>query len=182
MTAPTSLVLKAAVASWLPPELSELRRCVVAAAFCDVGEVEEPLGSNRGPYVDRVNDEGGSPAGSYWCANALARWFRHAGADTPGPGRDGSCDEWIRFGTRTKTWRDSLHKPQPGDAVIYGKQAGEKLDGQHCGVVVRSSPLVLTIEGNTGMGGKSRNGVGVDLGELDRGWVLGYVVPRGRTL
>jgi hypothetical protein len=63
--------------------------------------------------------------------------------------------------------------PSVGCAVVYGKPT----DANHIGVVVRVSPLVLSVEGNTALEAYSRNGVAVDLKQVSPGRVLGYVRP-----
>lgn len=172
-------VLVAHVARWLRDlTLSETRLGIIGAAFSDLGVVEMPPGSNRGPEIDEYNRAGGSPLGSYWCANALAAWFRSAGAMTPGPGRDGSCDEWVKMAKRTKTWQPKGSTPVPGDAVVYGTEA----DANHIGVVVRATPYILTIEGNRSWAGFSRNGECVDLNRTDTSRIVGYVSPRALAL
>jgi hypothetical protein len=173
-SAPGRPLLLAHVARWLPFELSELRLGIISAAFSDLGVLEIPPGSNRGPEIDDYNRAGGSPVGSYWCANAAAHWCRSAGAVTPGPGRDGSCDEWVRMAKRLGTWREkSAYTPEPGDLILYGAPG----DANHMGLIVRSEPYLLSIEGNRSWGGFSRNGECVDLNRAEISRALGFVVP-----
>jgi hypothetical protein len=57
--------------------------------------------------------------------------------------------------------------------VVYGIPG----DASHIGVVVRTEPLLLSVEGNTSIDAFSRNGVAVDLKQVNRPRVLGYVSP-----
>ncbi len=146
---------------------------VVLRALADIGVCEDPPGSNRGPQVDAYNQAAGAPIGSYWCASAVGRWWRDAGWAVP-PGY-ASCDHWMQW---AKDHGRFSAVPVVGAAVLYGVPG----DARHIGLIVRVSPLVLSVEGNTTVEGAnfgaSRNGVAVSLKEVTKADpVLGYVHP-----
>lgn len=159
------------LAPWLPAATPALNRAIVQRALLDIGICEMPPGSNRSGRIDEYVRAVGSPLGSFWCAAAVAAWWREAGAETP-PRDAGSCDAWWAWGL--KTFRVA-GEPAPGAAVLFGVPG----DAQHIGVIVRTSPLLLSVDGNTSLGGYSRNGVAVDLKLIERtnGRVLAYVHP-----
>ena len=158
---------------FLPPWTPKLNLAVVCAAHDDIGEHEDPPGSNRGAYVDAVNQEFGSPLGSAWCANALGHWFKKAGASIP-PDNVGSADRWRRFGQHAGLWTDEA---QPGYAVIYGDRSTGL--AHHVGIVEQIvNGRVLTIEGNTTLvPGYDREGWIVQQKEIAHEKVLGFVKP-----
>lgn len=153
--------------SWLPSDLDERLMRVICAALDDVGEHEQPPGSNRGPYVDALNAATGSPLGSYWCANAVTSWVRRG--PLPMPSRDlGSCESWRRWALETA--RLDSHR-RLGDVVLYGTTPTH---ASHIGLLVCLDPM-LTVEGNTTIAGYSRDGVAVQCKLLNAERVLGYV-------
>lgn len=163
-------------APWLPSTTSPLVRAIVEGAIETIGCLEEPLGSNRGPQVDEWNRVGGGvPAGSYWCASWAGWIWRQA--DAALPPYPASCDSWMTWAKRHGMWRQH---PEPGDAVLYGVPT----DAKHIGIVIRVTPAVLSIEGNTTVEGSTfeRNGTAVAL-KLVTGNdpVLGFVRPTPRV-
>lgn len=157
------------LADWLPDATPALNAAIVRRALTDVGLLEMPPGSNRSPRIDEYNRAVGSDVGSYWCASALSAWFREAGARTP-PTSAASCDAWLSWATRCGYLSS---RPVEGAAVLYGVRG----DASHCGVVVRLTPLRLTVEGNTSLSRYDRNGYVVTLKRLEDDRVLGYVHP-----
>lgn len=156
------------LARWLPTTTDPLHRAIVERAITDIGICESPPGSNRSGVIDGYNTAAGAPVGSYWCASAVAAWWRDSGAMLPP--QPASCDSWLTWSKSTKRFAST---PAPAYAVLYGVPG----DAQHIGVVIRTTPLLLAIEGNTSLGGFSRNGVAVDLKEVPLARVLGYVRP-----
>lgn len=156
-------------APWLDATTPQLNAAIVRRALLDIGLCEIPPGSNRSGRIDEYNSATGAPIGSYWCASALTAWWREAGAATP-PKDAASCDAWMAWAKLTHRWTQHA---LPGYAVLYGTPT----DASHCGVVVRASPLLLSCEGNTSLGGFDRNGVAVDLKLVNTPRVLGYVSP-----
>lgn len=142
----------------------------LAFAVTQVGIREKPLGSNRGPQVDKyLKSAGLDPArGSYpWCAAFIYYCFEHAakelGQANPLVRTAGVLDHWNRAAakgatriTRAKAMANpSLIKPGYIFIMDYGGGAG------HTGLVERvTGGKLVTIEGNTNDGG-SREGIGV---------------------
>ncbi|MDP3401943.1 MAG: hypothetical protein Q8R97_12565 [Brevundimonas sp.] len=164
----TPLVVRT-LAPWAPAATPQLALAVAKRALLDIGICEIPPGSNRSGRIDEYLQAVGSPLASFWCAAAVAAWFREAGAKTP-PSSAGSCDVWMGWAKLRGLWQAT---PAIGSAVVYGKPT----DATHIGVVVRVTPLLLSVEGNTSFDGFSRNGVAVDLKFVRTERVLGYVCP-----
>lgn len=161
------------LAPWLDPDaVGVLRLAIVQRALLDVGLCETPPGSNRGIRIDEYVQAVKSPLGSPWCAAAVAAWLREAGAKVP-LAAAGSCDIWMAWAHTNKTWRGLDYRPEPGDVVVYGARA----DANHIGVVVRTTPRVLSVEGNTSLDRYEREGWIVTARLVQPGRVLGYIVP-----
>lgn len=157
---------------WLPSTTDPIVRAIVERAIQSVGMVEDPPGSNRGPDIDRVNKAAGVPVGSYWCASWAASIWREAGAEVPKG--SASCDHWMTWAKQTGRW--TPHVAAPGCAVLYGVPG----DARHIGIVIRTTPVTLSLEGNTTVEGSAfeRNGTAVGLKLVNaRDPVLGYVHP-----
>lgn len=153
--------------SWLPNTLDARAMAAVLAALNDVGEMETPAGSNRGPYVDALAVAAGSPLGSYWCATAVTSWWRAAHLAVP-PKDAGACEAWRKWAF--ETGRFSAH-PDYGAVALYGDSPTH---ASHCGLVVRLGP-VCDVEANTSLAGYSRNGEVVTLKAVDTTRLIGYV-------
>lgn len=164
----------------IDPNVTELCKKIIAYAQKDVGVVEEPANSNRGPRVDQMLRGAGSSPGNFWCAAAVSAWFKAAGADMPSGGL-ASCDTWMRWAQQRGLFSKT---PVPGAAILYGTLA----DAHHVGIVesvnLTTYPergSVVTIEGNTSSGKADRNGGGVyrkkpNLNAANFA-VVGYVLP-----
>jgi hypothetical protein len=158
------------------------RRVGLALDFAlrHVGVCEDPIGSNRGPEIDAWATEFGSPLGSFWCALAVGKARKEGGLWIPSQDV-GSCDEWVYQARRGGLLTS---EPSPGAAVVYtnqsyieaGRYAGQ-LDAVHIGIVLRTSPALLSIEGNTVIGPFDRDGFVQALKEVDRSRVLAYILP-----
>lgn len=163
-------------AGWLTGTEPQMRLAIVFRALADLGVCETPPGSNRGGRIDEWNRRAEAPPASYWCeAWANAVWT-DAGAETP-PSLRASTDAMIIWGKQTKRWRPVSATPEIGDQVLYGKTVAGALDANHVGIVVRVTPYLLTVEGNTGFGGFDRNGEAVVLKKPEPARILGYVSP-----
>ena len=159
---------------WLPDATPILNRSICARAAVDVGILEEPPGSNRSPTIDSYLAAVNTPLGSAWCAAAVTAWFRDCGAVIPASAQ-GACESWHSMG---KVRARLTMTPEPGYAVLYDL-AGEGY-ADHMGIVVRTDPLILTIEANTIMkrqAGNEREGVGCTIGMLLAAHVLTYLIP-----
>jgi hypothetical protein len=157
------------LAPWLPNGLPALNAAIVRRAMLDLGICEMPPGSNRSGRIDEYNLLARAAIGSYWCASALRAWWGEAGASYPGTGA-ASCDVWMEWAKKTKRWSPD---PIEGAAVVYGTLT----DADHIGCVVRISPLMLSVEGNTSLNAYDRNGVAVDLKQVNEKRLLGFIHP-----
>ena len=149
--------------------MPSLATAALAFAVQEIGQMENPPGSNRGEKVDEyARAVGLKPESSLpWCAAFIYWCFKQASEKEAVPNpvvkTAGVLDHWNRAGTRGvrrvlgATAKNSPELVQPGFVFImdFGGGAG------HTGIVesVEGGRLV-TIEGNTNDGG-SREGVGV---------------------
>lgn len=141
-----------------------LAEAALAKAISQIGVREVPIGSNRGPEVDRYLASTGLGGGFFWCM-AFVHWcFMEAADDL------GVANPFPRTAGVLKAWNDSsafriskskaIQNPSlvvPGSVFIldYGNGFG------HTGIVRSSSNGALrTVEGNTNTDGSS-NGIGV---------------------
>jgi hypothetical protein len=154
-------------------------------AASQVGVLEQPIGSNRGPQVDEyVRSVGLDPADANpWCAAFVYFCFDQAAQKlnerNPVIKTGAVLEHWKLAGTQGVTrvlQRDAVANPalvQPGHIFILATGGGHG----HTGLVdeVQGGKLV-TIEGNTNEGG-SREGIGVfrrtsrKLVEINRGFI-----------
>ena len=139
-----------------------LHELALSIAISQLGQQEEPKGSNGGPMVDKYLASVGLPKGYAWC-QAFVHWcYEQAAAllKVPCPvtrtGGVGDC--WNRTGMDKKYTAKQLQagvKPlKPGDQfiLIFPKGTG------HTGLIERVEGNVLhTIEGNSNDDG-SREG------------------------
>jgi hypothetical protein len=150
---------------------SQLVKAAIEFAVTQIGVREKPLGSNRGPEVDKsLRSTGLTPAaGSFaWCV-AFTHFCYLTAAESLGVANPhiktaGVLDHWNRARTKPGAVRitraEAMGNPglvKPGSLFIidFGGGLG------HSGMVVEtSSGRMQTIEGNTNDGG-SRNGIGV---------------------
>lgn len=165
---------------YLGTGVPELQIRIVEQAHDDIGEGEDigpdGQGTNRSAYVDAVNRRFGSPLGSFWCANAVAGWWKDAGAVLPP--NPGNCEAWRVWAFLRNQFREA---PQPGYAVLYGEPG----HAHHIGIVARLVPdpeahwgrRVIVIEGNTSLGVYNRDGWIVAEKIMDPAHLIGFVAP-----
>ena len=153
----------------VPP--SALTKAAIEFAQTQIGVMENPLGSNRGPEVDTyLKAVGLDPAsGSFaWCV-AFTHFCFKKGSETLGVSNPhiktaGVLDHWNQAGKKPKIVRVTNAKAvadpglvKPGSLFIidFGGGLG------HSGMVLEvANGRLVTIEGNTNDNG-SRNGIGV---------------------
>lgn len=149
---------------------SALAQKVIAIAKAEVGTMEDPLGSNRGPRVDQYLTAAGlDPAsGSFpWCAAFVYWCFDQAatslGVANPATKTAGVHHLWDAAGDRgiprvlAAEAADTPSKVQPGMVFVLS----ESSNTGHVGLVESVNGVLLTtIEGNTNDNG-SREGIGV---------------------
>lgn len=150
--------------------ISPFLKATLSVALSQVGVMEDPPGSNRGPKVDEYLKSAGldPSAGSFaWCA-AFVYWsFSQAatrlGISNPAIRTAGVLDHWKKAGqagiTRLVAGQilDDLSLLKPGLVFVINTGGGRG----HMGLVedFRDDRLI-TIEGNTNLPG-DREGVGV---------------------
>lgn len=128
---------------------------VIEIALGELGEHEDPPGSNRVKYWESYDK---SFQGQPWCVSFLWWVFQQAGERMAffGGGRTASCSMLLRW-----YWEQGLTvdaaEVQPGDIVLLNFNKGKS--PEHCGLVTKvNNPVKLdngvpysvwTIEGNT---------------------------------
>jgi peptidoglycan hydrolase-like protein with peptidoglycan-binding domain len=163
-----------------------LLKAALERATGEIGVLEAPPGSNRGPRVDTYLKAVGLDPGTgsfAWCAAFVYFCFNEAsqrgGRRNPLVKTAGVLEHWNKAeqrGARRIKAADAMARPElikPGQIFVmdFGKGAG------HTGVVrgLRDGKLI-TIEGNTNDGG-SREGIGVfertgrTLGSINKGFL-----------
>lgn len=164
-------------ADWLPATIDPKVGTAIRYALDNLGVLELPPGSNRSPRIDAWMAAVASPLGESWCAAFLAGVYRRSALPFP-PSSAGAVHVWREWAQANGTWSPADPAdpgPEVGDAVVYDF-AGDG-QGDHIGIVVRTDPLILTVEGNTDITG-SREGIGVFLQDRRGKGVLGYIMPR----
>jgi CHAP domain/Putative peptidoglycan binding domain len=148
-------------------------------AVKQLGVMEDPPGSNKGPVVDQYLASVGLPPGLFWCA-AFVYWsFDKAstahGKKNPLVKTGHVMTHWNKTPAKKITMSDAVNKPsliKPGQIFIMntGGSAG------HTGIVEKvEGGFIHTIEGNSNHAG-SRNGIGVfrlqrKIGKINRGFI-----------
>lgn len=163
------------VAGWLAPDLPGLNKAIVLRALADVGICEMPPSSNRSGRIDAYNIRAGAPLGSYWCASEATACYVDSGADVPLSGR-ASCDVIMAWAKKEGLFVPKAQTPLPGYMVLYGTAT----DAHHVGILIRSAPYLIDVEGNTSFSGFSVNGEAMLVKRVDVTRVVGWVKPRAR--
>lgn len=125
---------------------------ILALARAQLGEKENPMGSNRVKYNNEYYEMEVKGPEYPWCC--VFQWwlFRHAGGEELffGGGKTASC---------TALWRDYQKRGRavekedirPGDLVFFVFDGGRSGGMNHVGICERVEPgYVTTIDGNTG--------------------------------
>lgn len=142
-----------------------------------VGETEHPAGSNRGPFIDAIAKEFGSPLGSPWCALLQGHVRKKNGFWIP-THDVGATNEWVYQAKQAGKWTET---PSTGAVIVYGdgttvpsgRYAGQP-HAVHVGCVVAPGK---SIEGNTVSDRFDRNGGSCCLKAINTTRVLGYILP-----
>jgi hypothetical protein len=148
---------------------SPLLAGTLTTARSQIGVMEQPPGSNRGPEVDSyIRRVGGNPAGQLpWCAAFIYFCFDEAanaiGRSNPVVKTAGVLDHWaaaVRKGIPRISSNSAVQNPdlvRPGHIFVIDTGGGHG----HTGLVLEvAGGKLITIEGNTNDGG-SREGIGV---------------------
>jgi hypothetical protein len=119
---------------------------IVAAAESQIGQSEQPPGSNESPAIAEYRaSTAGSVPGAPWCAYFASWAARQAGepigADGQGLGSVGEVWSWAQSTGRAIANGPGV-VPQPGDLIVFGDE--------HVGIVkdVLPNGQIQTIEGN----------------------------------
>lgn len=134
-----------------------VRENLIATAAKYIG-VTEVGPDNRGRDVDRFLTIAGTATGQPWCAAFVYAVTRQAGYH-PGVRWPASCRSWVAWGIEHRAVRTT---PRRGDLVVFDWDGDGPDD--HIGFVEKVhkvGPVVslTTIEGNTRVTGKRRDGV-----------------------
>jgi CHAP domain len=121
---------------------------IVAAAEGQLGQSEQPPGSNESPAIAEYRGAcAGATPGAPWCAY-FASWAARQAGEPIGPTGEGlgSVSEiwsWAQSTGRAVANGPGV-TPQPGDLIVFG--------GEHVGIVrgVLPDGRISTIEGNFG--------------------------------
>jgi hypothetical protein len=119
---------------------------IVAAAETQIGQSEQPPGSNESPAIAAYREAtAGAEPGAPWCAYFASWAARQAGepigAAGEGLGSVGAIWSWAQSSGRAIANGPGV-VPQPGDLIVFGDS--------HVGIVkeVLPSGQIATIEGN----------------------------------
>jgi hypothetical protein len=154
-----------------PHAPTTLTKEVIAFATTQIGVLEDPLGSNSGPQVDKYLAAVGlihPDPNNFWCVAFTFFCYQQAasklGVPNPHVKTAGVLDHWNKArnkpGASRITKNDAVNNPglvTPGSLFIIDNGGGFGHTGIVTGIV---SGLLETIEGNTNPGGGS-NGIGV---------------------
>ena len=126
---------------------------VIDVARGELGQSENPPGSNRIKYWDEYDKEW---QGQPWCVAFLWWVFRHGGESAAfmGGGKTASCSILLRW-HQAHGQTAPVSEVQVGDIVLLNFSGTQ--EPQHCGLVVETpfqngKQVVYTIEGNTSIG------------------------------
>ncbi len=127
--------------------------------FWERGVMEQPLGSNSGPKVDRYLASVGFGPGFFWCM-AFVHWCYYMAAlelGLPNPAcRSALCQQVYNWAVNKGK---IVAEPQDSDVFLVPEPGGQSY--KHTGIIIRAGTGTLTtIEGNTNDNG-SRDGIGV---------------------
>lgn len=119
---------------------------IVAAAETQLGQTEQPPGSNESPAITAYREAtAGAEPGAPWCAY-FASWAARQAGEPIGPtgeglGSVGAIWSWAQSSGRAIPNGPGV-VPQPGDLIVFGDS--------HVGIVkeVLPSGQIATIEGN----------------------------------
>lgn len=151
----------------------------VKVAITQLGVMEEPPGSNKGPMVDQYLASVGLPPGLFWCAAFVYWCFDKAATKT---GKKNTLvktghvmTHWNKTTGKKITTLEAVNKPsliKPGHIFMMntGGSSG------HTGIIEKvDGGFIHTIEGNSNNAG-SRNGIGVfrlqrKISKINRGFI-----------
>jgi hypothetical protein len=143
---------------------SSAGQAMLAAVRGEVGQAEQPPGSNDSPRIAQYRQAtAGAPGPGPWCAYFVSWAARQAGAPIGDSGQGyGRVDDVMAWGQRAGKALPAGSTPQPGDLIVWD---------EHIGIVesVGADGSINTIEGN------SSNMVARRQYGSDGGGAVGYV-------
>ena len=143
---------------------------VLAVARRELGNTENPAGSNRTKYGKWFGLDGYA-----WCMMFVMWCFSQAGALGLLPKRTASCGDLMRSAKAAGCWVTEDYRP--GDVVIYDFPGGAATD--HTGIIESvTSDRVVAIEGNTSQAGSQSNGGQVCRKNRKYNLIVGAVRPK----
>ena len=117
---------------------------MLAAAQAEVGQVEQPPGSNDSPRIAEYRTATAGSGVGPWCAYFVSWAANQAGAPIGEQGQGfGAVAAVWDWAQRTGRTVPAGSTPQPGDLIVW--------DGRHMGIVesVGADGSIQTIEGNS---------------------------------
>ena len=139
-------------------------QAMLAAVRPEVGQAEQPPGSNDSPRIAQYRQAtAGAPGPGPWCAYFVSWAARQAGVPLGDSGQGfGRVDDVMAWGQRAGKALPAGSTPQPGDLIVWD---------EHIGIVesVGADGSIRTIEGN------SSDRVSQRTYGSDGGGAIGYV-------
>lgn len=131
----------------------EIAQRVVQLALDEVGNAEDPSGSNCGPNINKYFETLGYRCGQPWCAAFVRYIYFQAGAPEVGGGLSAKAvGTWFDNNKEFWDWDEPI-RPRPGDIFVKGRNgSGDDLDNGsgHIGIVVSIDGFTMvTVEGNS---------------------------------
>jgi hypothetical protein len=119
-------------------------QAMLAAVRPEVGQTEQPPGSNDSPRIAQYRQAtAGAPGPGPWCAYFVSWAARQAGVPIGDSGQGyGRVDDVMAWGQRAGKALPAGSTPQPGDLIVWD---------EHIGIVesVGADGSINTIEGNS---------------------------------
>ena len=133
----------AGAASAVGPLSGSVGQRIVQIAQGEVGQAEQPPGSNDSPRIAQYRTAtSGAEAGAPWCAYFASWVARQAGVPLGDQGQGfGSVDDLWAWAQRTGRAVPAGQRPQPGDLAVFN---------EHVGIIASVLPdgRIQTVEGN----------------------------------
>jgi hypothetical protein len=118
-------------------------QAMLAAVRPEVGQAEQPPGSNDSPRIAQYRQATAGSGVGPWCAYFVSWAARQAGVPIGDSGQGyGRVDDVMAWGQRTGKALPAGATPQPGDLIVWD---------EHIGIVesVGADGSIKTIEGNS---------------------------------
>jgi hypothetical protein len=137
---------------------------VIKVARSQIGVMEKPPGSNKGPEVNEYLRCVDCPPGSFWCAGFVYWCFNEAAKNLNKKNplfKTGGClAHWNNSKGKKIESKKAIENPslvKPGQVFILDHGSGKG----HTGIIEKvEGGIIHTIEGNSNTAG-NRNGIGV---------------------